>query len=234
MKQANTSQLVAIAGGSGSGKGWLVQQLRKLLGEKACHLSLDDFYRNRSHLPPSRRERVNFDVPGAIDWDCVERVLGDCRAGQTTRVPRYDFVTHCRLPDREAWLPKPLVLVEGLWLLWRSSVRPLFDLKIFLDCPARLRLQRRLGRDVAERGRSAADIRRQFRTVVAPMHRQYVKPQKCWADVILTQPFKEADLLHLADRLWTLLRTGSPAPSWMRKTFRVELLTLLQCHEHGG
>jgi uridine kinase len=172
-------------------------------------------------------------VPGAIDWDGAERVLRDCRNNQSIRVPRYDFVTHCRLSDREPWLPKPLVLVEGLWLLWRASMRRLFDLKIFLDCPAPLRLRRRLVRDRAERGRSAAGIRRQFRTVVRPMHERYVEPQKRWADVVLTQPFKEADLLHLADRLWTLLKIDSRLPAWMRETFRVELLTLLQSHEHG-
>jgi uridine kinase len=233
MKHAKTTHLVAIVGGSGSGKGWLATRLRRLLGEKACHLTLDDFYLDRSHLPPGRRERVNFDRPHAIDWDCAERALRDSRAGRGIRAPRYDFVTHCRLPGRETWRPRPWVVMEGLWLLWRTSMRRLFDLKIFLDCPPSLRLRRRLARDVAERGRKAEDIRRQFLTEVAPMHARYVEPQKRWADVILTQPFQEADLLHLADRLWTLRGADAPSTARRHETFRFKLLALLQSHEHG-
>ncbi|MDE3083863.1 MAG: uridine kinase, partial [Verrucomicrobiota bacterium] len=139
MKPEETIRLVAVVGGSGSGKSWLVGRLQKLLGEKACQLSLDNFYRDRSRLPPSRREKINFDAPKAIDWESAERVLRDLRAGHPSRVPRYDFITHSRLSDRELWQPKPLVLVEGLWLFWRTQVRRLFDLKIFLDCAAHLR-----------------------------------------------------------------------------------------------
>ena len=223
-------RMIAIVGGSGAGKGWLAARLCKLLGEQACHLSLDDFYRDRSHLPPSRRERVNFDVPGAIDWDCTEQVLNDCLTGQPTRVPRYNFTTHARLPASEPWKPKPLVFVEGLWLLRSPSTRRFFSLKIYLDCPASLRLSRRRARDVAERGRTADAVEHRFQRI-APLHERYVEPQKKWADLVLAQPFSESELIRLAESLWSLLSADSPRPG-MHQTFCADVLTLLETDEH--
>jgi uridine kinase len=225
-------QLIAVAGGSGAGKGWFVERLCRLLGDKARHLQLDDFYLDRSHLPPRRRSRLNFDVPTAIDWDGAERVLRDCRAGLPTRVPRYDFATHCRLTDHIAWEPRPLVLVDGLWLLRPPALRELFDLKIYLDTPTDLRRTRRLARDVRERGYTAAAVEHQLRTAVMPMHERYVEPQKKWADLVLTQPFEEEQLADLADRLWALLDRASLVPPWMHETFRAELFDLLAHHEY--
>jgi uridine kinase len=225
--------MIAIVGGTGAGKGWMAGRLCKLLGEHACRLSLDDFYRDRSHLAPARRARVNFDIPRAIDWSCAKQVLNDCRLGQATRVPRYDFSTHSQLPVRDELQPRPLVLVEGLWLLWPRSTRGLFALKIYLDCPASLRLSRRRVRDVAERGRTADAVERQFQ-MLAPLHERYVEPQKRWADLILTQPFKEEDIAQLASRLWQLLEAGSLSPCWVQETFLANLFLLMKSDEYSN
>ena len=225
------SKLVAITGGSGAGKSWLASQLHNLLGEKAGRLSLDSFYRDWSHLPPSRRDRVNFDDPEAIEWPLVERTLQLYAAGRPAGVPRYDFRTHCRTNGMETSTPRPVMLVEGLWLLLRPAVRRTFDLKIFIECPEKLRLLRRLARDKAERGRSATGVRRQFTATVAPMHRRHVAPQAHWADVVLHQPYSDGDIRQLHESLWRLLHSGSLLPAWMRETFRAELTALLKTKE---
>lgn len=225
-------QLIAVVGGSAAGKGWLVTRLCRILGENATRLQLDDFYRDRSHLPPARRARINFDVPHAIDWRQAKEVLRACCAGQPAELPRYDFTTHSRLADRECWTPRPLVFVDGLWLLRPPAVRQMFDLKLFLDTPAELRRSRRLLRDVTERGYTADAVQQRLRTLVEPMHDRYVEPQKRWADVILEQPFKEADVLLLADRLWSLLNAAGAAGSQDRASFRTELVGLLANHEY--
>jgi len=231
MKTPRPSQLVAIVGGSGAGKGWLVERLRRVLGNQACHLSLDNFYHDRGDLAPARRARLNFDSPRAIDWPLAERTLRDCRAGRATPVPRYDFVTHRRRPAAGLWQPAPLVLVEGLSLLVHAPVRELFAFTIYLDCPADLRLRRRLHRDVAERGRSPGAVRCQFRRTVAPMHARHVAPQRQWADLTLTQPYRPADLRRLAARLWTLVTAPAPLRPWLRLPFQHELQTHLNHHE---
>jgi uridine kinase len=224
-------RLVAIVGGTGAGKGWMAGRLCRLLGEQACHLSLDNFYHDRSHLTPARRERVNFDNPRAIDWDCAHQVLQDCLAGQTTRVPRYDFRTHTRL-DAAPWQPKPLVFAEGLWLLTRPATRRLFTLKIYLDCPDVLRLSRRRARDAAERGRAADAVEHRLR-LIAPLHERYVEPQKKWADLVIRQPFSESDLTRLAEAIWALLKDDSQTAPGMHQTFCADLLTLLDNDENN-
>ena len=229
---SNPVQLIAVVGGSGAGKGWFVDKLCRLLGEKACHLQLDDFYRDLSHLPFERRAEQNFDVPDAIDWQGAERVLRACLAGQPTNLPSYNFATYCRATERTDWTPRPMVLVDGLWLLRPPEIRSLFTLKIFLDTPADLRRTRRLARDVAERGYTRERIEHQMTTMVTPMHDRYVEPQKEWADVNLAQPFRERELLHLSDRLWAVLARGAVVPCWERETFRAELLELLANHEY--
>jgi uridine kinase len=229
MKNSPSTKLIAIVGGSGAGKTWLADRVHKVLGEKAGRLSLDDFYRDRSHLRPTRRERINYDHPNAIDWPLVEGVLGDCRAGRSTRLPRYDFTSHTRMTNHAAaWHPKPVTLIDGLWLLHHASIRRLFDLKIYVECPSRMRLRRRLERDVKERGRGRAAVQRQFKATVEPMHRRFVAPQASRADLVLRQPLREANLEQLAEKLWALLKANSLFPAWMRETFRAELFTLLK------
>ena len=208
MKSPRTSRLVAIVGGSGAGKTWLADHLQKTIGHDADRLSLDDFYRDRSHLTPAQRETINFDHPRAIDWPLVNATLRTCRAGRSFRVPRYDFVNHVRLPGRQLCRPKPLIIVEGLWLLLRPSVRSLFVLRIFMDCPVRVRLARRLARDAAERGRSRESVRSQFWETVVPMHERYVAPQTRWAHFIMENPPRPDRVRQLTDLLLTLRNSG--------------------------
>ena len=177
--------LVAIVGGSGSGKTWLAERLKGKLRGEAARLSLDHFYRDRSHLSPRRRDHLNFDNPASIDWKTFDGVLSAASKGRSTRVPAYDFKTHCRLRGRWIFTPKPIVIVDGLWLLRPPRIRRLFGFRIFLECPARTRLMRRLERDLRFRGRTSLSVREQFRKTVQPMHKKFVQPQSRWADVIL-------------------------------------------------
>jgi uridine kinase len=206
------TRLIAIVGGSGAGKTWLADRLQHALGAQAGRLSLDDFYLDRSHLSPVRRATLNFDRPRAIDWPLVERVLADCRAGRATQVPRYSFATHTRVRQPEEWIPPRWILMDGLWLLARARLRRQFDLRVFLDCPSPLRLERRLSRDVAERERAPDSVREQFWKSVAPMHDRYVAPQMRWADIVLTEPPSQAEIQELLERVRTLQPAAAPAP----------------------
>lgn len=202
-KQSNVF-VIAVAGGSGSGKTWLANCLRKALGGEATHLALDDFYLDRSHLPENERGILNFDTPSAIDWRALKNALTQCRRGESLlHVPRYDFATHTRM-DEVCVLPvKPVVIVDGLWLFHRSTLRSLFDLKIFVECPGDLRFSRRMERDVLERGRTADSVVEQFKATVLPMHEKHVQPQARWADEVICSPPVEKDVLRLAERVKT-------------------------------
>src|ERR1041385_1553179 len=122
---------VAIVGGSGAGKSWLAEKLQEALGSKAARLSLDDFYRDRSGLSPARRAKINFDNPAGIDWQSLEKVLVSLSNWQVARKPCYDFKTHCRLRGSVTLKPRPVILVDGLWLLRRPFIRQFFNLTLF-------------------------------------------------------------------------------------------------------
>ncbi len=204
--------MIAIVGGSGSGKSWLAEKLQAALAPHAVRLSLDDFYLDRSHLPSTRRARLNFDHPRAVDWRELERVLDALRSGARAPVPVYDFKTHSRLARSKVVKPARFVLVDGLWLLRRRTVRRLFTLGIFVDCSARLRLRRRLERDGRSRGRSRSSVLRQFRTTVEPMHARYVAPQVRQADVVVPGTSGTPQIRRLAGRI---RRLGTDAaPRW--------------------
>jgi uridine kinase len=199
--------IVGIAGGSGSGKTSLARALRAKLGEAhvAC-LSHDAYYRDRSALPVAARAGVDYDVPDAFDQELFLSHLAALRAGVSVCPPRYCFETHCRIGDAEAVPPRPVVLVEGILLLWDPAVRAALDLGIFLDAPEPVRLQRRLARDLSERGRSAASVRAQFEATVRPAHAAYVEPTRALADLVLSnvgrlEPLAEIAAALVLDRL---------------------------------
>ena len=201
--------LVAIAGGSGSGKSWLADKLQKILHPKAGRLCLDDFYRDRSHLPAARRSQINFDHPRAIDWPLLERVLKSLLADRPARAPSYDFKTHSRLPKLRTIHPTPVVLIEGLWVLRRPSIRRLVSLSVFLDSAAPTRLSRRMARDLATRGRSISSIRRQFLRCVQPMHRRFVSPQRLRADLVFRRDCGKSEIDRIVTIIAGVLRPAS-------------------------
>jgi uridine kinase len=216
--------IVGIAGGSGAGKTWLSERLASAFRGEASRISLDDFYRDRSHLSAVRRRRINYDHPRAIEWALLANVLRGFRGGRVMRVPRYDFASHSRSAATTECMATRLLLVEGLWILSRKEIRAEFDLTLYIDCPASKRLARRMARDVAERGRTGKDVRRQFETVTEPMHARYVAPQRELATVVLHDPISESDIKGLEGRVRELLKesqaVGRPDQprAWGRET----------------
>jgi uridine kinase len=170
-------------------------------GERAMRLSLDDFYLDRSHLPATRRARLNFDHPRAIDWERLEKVLSECRIGRAVSVPRYDFATHARRNAEERLDTAPLIIVEGLWLFRRASLRRFFSLKVFIRSAEDLCVERRMERDTRERGRSPEQVLEQLQRFTLPSYERYVAPQEKWADVILEAPVSATEVSQLMNRI---------------------------------
>lgn len=210
MKTKTSSKLIALTGGSGAGKTWLADRLCQEFDDEATSLSLDDFYRDLSHLKLSEREKTNFDHPDAIDWPLFESVLRELQNGVTVLVPHYDFVSHTRLTEWEWRSPRSFIFVEGLWLLWPPSVRELFNFRVFLDCVQSLRWERRAARDVNERGRTTDSIREQFLKVVTPMHERFVEVQKAWADLVIDESITQTEVGRLVTRIRALRAEPGP------------------------
>jgi uridine kinase len=192
---------IAIIGGSGAGKTWLAEKLAGALAPRAARISLDDFYRDLSPLPPAERDRVNFDDPAAIDWENLRAVIGRMRVAEKIDLPLYDFETHARKAGPRTFLPPPLVIWDGLWLLHHDWLREKFAQTIFVECDAQERFRRRAERDVRERGRTLESVRRQFVEHTQPMHERFVDPQRRQAARIIASPVSPADLDSLVQGL---------------------------------
>jgi uridine kinase len=108
-------------------------------------------------------------------------------AGASVPVPVYDYAIHDRSHEVRIVMPARIVVVEGILVLWEPTLRDRFDLKIFIDTPADLRLIRRLRRDVAERGRTPEYVIEQYLTTVRPSHERFIEPSKRYADVIIPE-----------------------------------------------
>jgi uridine kinase len=198
--------LVGVAGGSGSGKSSLARSLVEGLGpERASVLAHDAYYQDRSALPPPARAAVNYDVPDAFDHALFLEHLEALRAWRPVRPPAYSFATHRRTGYGPPVAPRPIVVIEGILLLWEPAVRAALDLRIYLDAPERVRLERRLARDVAERGRSTDAVLTQFAATVRDAHRTYVEPTRAMADLVLgtagrLEPIAEIAVAVILDR----------------------------------
>lgn len=179
--------IIGVVGGSGSGKTTVTRAIYDLPGVDAAFIDQDAYYRDLSHLPLPERKRVNYDHPDAFDTDLLVRQLTLLAEGHPVDKPTYDYAAHTRASRTEHAEPKSVILVDGILLFADARLRPLFDIKIYVDVSDDVRFIRRLQRDVAERGRSMDDVIRQYLATVRPMHLEFVEPSKRYADLIIPE-----------------------------------------------
>lgn len=181
--------IVALAGGSGSGKTTLSRIISERLPWKTSVIALDQFYKDLSHLTLAERARVNFDHPNSLDLQEAERVLHTIAAGRSSRVPIYDFTTHNRTKKIEIVFPTPVILVDGMLALSHIPLLQYYDLSLFLDIDEQTRWERKLERDMRERGRSYTDVLHMWETFTKPMHGIFVQPGALRANLLFTDSF---------------------------------------------
>jgi len=197
----------AISGGSGAGKTTLAVALLDRLGDQASHHTIDWYYRDLSHLSDEERAAVNFDHPDSLEVDLFVGDLAALRAGNDINAPVYDFASHTRSSEVLPVASRPVIVAEGIHLLALPSVRAVCDHLVFIDVDADLRLERRIRRDVVERGRTEESVRSQWAATVAPMHDEFVQPSAQFANRVV---LADEELDTVADELVTVL-LGSPS-----------------------
>jgi len=183
-----TPLVIGIAGGSGSGKTTLARLILERVGQQhIAYLPHDAYYKDLSELPFNQRETINFDHPDSLDSELLASHVKQLRNYQAIDLPIYDFLTDRRTSQTKRIEPQPIILVEGILIFTDRALRELFDVKIFVDADADLRLIRRLERDIHERGRTTETVIRQYLATVRPMHLEFVEPSKRYADVIIPE-----------------------------------------------
>lgn len=179
--------MIGVVGGSGSGKTTVARSIYDMPGMDAAFLDQDAYYRDLAHLPLDERKRVNFDHPETFDTELLVRHLEALAGGEAIDKPTYDFAAYTRAARTERVEAKDVILVDGILLFADARLRPLFDIKIYVDVAEDVRFIRRLQRDTRERGRSMDDVIRQYLATVRPMHLEFVEPSKRYADIIIPE-----------------------------------------------
>jgi len=198
---------IGIAGGSGSGKTTVAQEILGRVGaDRIAFLQHDSYYKDLSGLPPAQRAELNFDHPNSLETELLTQHILALRDGNPVEVPIYDFSSHSRTTRTFTVAPRRVILVEGILIFVDAALRELFDVKIFVDTDADIRFIRRLERDIAERGRTTESVIKQYQLTVRPMHLDFVEPSKRYADVIIPEGgFNTAALDMVAARIVALL-----------------------------
>lgn len=180
--------VIGIAGGSGSGKTTVAQEILQRVGPaRIAFLQHDSYYKDLSGLPPTQRAEVNFDHPNSLETELLIQHIASLRDGKPVEVPIYDFSTHSRTERTFTVQPRNVILVEGILILTEAALREMFDVKIFVDTDSDIRFIRRLERDLAERGRTTESVIKQYQSTVRPMHMEFVEPSKRYADIIIPE-----------------------------------------------
>lgn len=178
--------IIGIAGGTGSGKTTVVNQiLNQLPTDEVCVISQDSYYKATDDLSYDDRTKINFDHPKSIDFDLLVDDLKSLKSGQVIDQPIYSFVTHNRTKDTLKTHPKKVIIVEGILIFNNPDLRDLCDIKIFVHADADERLIRRLKRDIQERGRDINEVIDRYQNTLKPMHNQFIEPTKNFADMII-------------------------------------------------
>ena len=147
--------IIGITGGTGSGKTTIVNKVKNLFDRSDVgFLSSDSYYKDNSNLNFSKRDKLNYDTPDAIDFDLLNSHIKILKTGQDINVPQYSFSTHLRLKNSTLFKPKKILIIEGILILSNITLKGQINYNVFLDCSRDTRLKRRLERDISERWRN--------------------------------------------------------------------------------
>ncbi|MEM4780380.1 MAG: uridine kinase [Halalkalicoccus sp.] len=181
------SFVLGIAGGTGAGKTTVAREVTAGFDDAVAHVPLDNYYEDRPELPFAEREAINYDHPSAFDWELLRSQLDRLCSGRAIEMPRYDFETHSRTDSTARVEPTDVIVVEGILALYDEAVREYFDLELYVETDADVRILRRIRRDVLERGRSLESVIEQYLSTVKPMHERFVAPSKKHADIVIPE-----------------------------------------------
>ncbi|ARN55852.1 uridine kinase [Sedimentisphaera salicampi] len=192
------STVILIAGGSCSGKSTLCSTALSRVEPAGVVIPTDNFYKDLSSFSEEQLLNHNFDMPSAIDKDWLCSAVESLAESKPAEVPVYDFSTHTRTSETKIIQPAEFVFIEGLFTLCQQELLVLASLKVFVECPADIRLARRIIRDTSERGRGVESVINQYLSTVRPMHEKYIYPSREEADCVFDG---EGDMEQITDDL---------------------------------
>lgn len=179
--------IIGIAGGTGSGKSTMIDRIEKQFSSQITILSHDFYYKAHDNMTYEERCKLNYDHPDAFDTDLMIEHIKKLKLWESIERPVYDFTIHNRVKETVTVYPAKVIVVEGILIFENKELLDLFDIKVFIDTDADVRIIRRILRDVQERGRTLESVVNQYLTTVKLMHEQFVEPSKKNADIIVPE-----------------------------------------------
>lgn len=179
--------VIGIAGGTGSGKTTLTNQIAAQFPEDVTVINHDNYYKPHDEMTYEERCRLNYDHPNAFDTELMIEHLKQLKEGKTIECPTYDYTIHNRSKSTLTITPSKVIIVEGILIFENKELCNQMDIRIFVDTDADLRIIRRIRRDVMERARSLDSVINQYMETVKPMHEQFVEPSKKNASIIVPE-----------------------------------------------
>lgn len=179
--------IIGIAGGTGSGKSTMIEKIENQFRNQITILGHDFYYKAHYNMTYEERCKLNYDHPDAFDTDLMIEHIKKLKQWQSIERPVYDFTIHNRVDDTVTVNPAKVIVVEGILIFENRELLDLFDIKVFIDTDADVRIIRRILRDVQERGRTLESVVNQYLTTVKLMHEQFVEPSKKNADIIIPE-----------------------------------------------
>lgn len=179
------TMIIGVAGGTGSGKTTLAENIAAAFGDRVAVITHDSYYRDQSDKNYEERCTQNYDHPDAFESELLREHLHSLLRGEGVDVPIYDYTVHNRSDKTRRVEPRAVIILEGILLFSDKALRDMMDLRIFVDTDADERILRRILRDTKERGRSLDSVIDQYLTTVKPMHEAFVEPYKRYADIIV-------------------------------------------------
>jgi uridine kinase len=165
---------------------------------KAVAIELDSYYKDFQNLTFKEREKINFDHPNSFDIELLKEHLTLLKSGEKIKKPIYNFKTHKRQANTNVINPNTLIFLEGTLIFHFIELINIINLKIFIETNESVRYQRRIDRDIKQRGRAISNVKKQYQNTVKPMHEKYIDPLKSVADVIISG---ELDIVDSANRI---------------------------------
>ncbi len=205
----NKPYIIGIAGGSGSGKTFFLKCfLEHFTADEICLVSQDDYYFPVAHNMTAEENKLyNFDLPGTIDHEHFEQDIESLINHQTIYKKEYTFNNPDAAPKTLEIKPAPILIVEGLFILYFKQIAQQLDLKIFIDADESIALQRRLKRDFKERGYSHDDVMYKWIHHVKPAYQEYLLPYRHQCDQVIINNTQIADdIIRITDQISEELR----------------------------
>ena len=178
--------IIGVFGGTGSGKTTIVNQILSKFGSgEMLVISQDAYYKDNSEISYEERCLLNYDHPNSIDFELLYSHLKDLKKGFSISQPVYDFKIHNRTKKTVKISPKKVIILEGILIMNYPKLRSILDLKVYIDANSDVRMERRVNRDISERGRTPKEVINRYITMLTPKHKKFISPMKLHADMVV-------------------------------------------------